>query len=279
MASLWQMQRNAEPVGARPPYTADLNRWLYSKRSPVPGAWVAPMQLPGLRGVWPASLVNETTSAIANAVPLSNLWVWYSGSQVAVDIAPTWPGTIAPYVKFLPNTDSSWNTDPGDAFARHTTQMTYGGWFRLGRLTDETALVYNCDDEGELSSSWLGFDAVTGCFQYRVRPQGAASQVIVTNPTAVEVGQWYFVAGRFNPSTEIACQVDGNLAVNTTDVPASVHDVGATGWFNVQPWQDTEARNLGESVAMSQAWMCACPVPNHVLTWLYVIQAPLFGQV
>ena len=34
-----------------------------------------------------------------------------------------------------------------------------------------------------------------------------------------------------------------------------------------------------DCIRIAQSWICAYAVPDHVLGWLYAVQAPLFGKI
>jgi len=98
--------------------------------------------------------------------------------------------------------------------------LTIGGWFMIdgtpaidgGLISKEGivgnagyALVWRTSNAPTFTVSSTGSDAFTA-----------------TGPVSTQA-QWHFLAGRFTPSTEVAVFQDGNKAVNTASIPASLN--------------------------------------------------------
>jgi hypothetical protein len=49
------------------------------------------------------------------------------------------------------------------------------------------------------------------------------SNLFSVESAVVALGQWYFLAGRFIPSTEVAVFANGDKTVNTTAIPSSIN--------------------------------------------------------
>ncbi len=98
--------------------------------------------------------------------------------------------------------------------------LTIGGWFMIDGLPS---------GQGGLAGKFgvitdYGYAIVvhsSGTIQTIVSSNG--STIFAATSAVAQTGQWLFLAGRFTPSTEVAVFVNGDKAVNTTAIPASVN--------------------------------------------------------
>ena len=105
--------------------------------------------------------------------------------------------------------------------------LSIGLWFRPDRLTNSEMLIGKSTTAPATSSYWLIFrgDLANDPIQFSVS-DGAATTSVNLNSVVTVAGEWYFAAGRFDPSTEIKVWggYNGTLQTNTNlvGVPAAL---------------------------------------------------------
>lgn len=243
----------------RQQYTRDLSQWLWHKRSPFPGAWLAPLQLPGICALWANGTVGNR---IIDMTEIGN-HIDSDATPPGVDQAASWPGVSY----WWSNSDQlRIDLSVGGDSLQITGACSVGGWVKLQA---DTVAQNVCANGSPHAAYDLGY-AGSGVYTWSVKPAGAAISVSTAAQTA---GVWTFIAGRFVPSTSIDIYVDTVKTTNTTGVPASLPTVAPPDGFWV-----LSNKQSSQSILASQIWVCSYAVPDAVLTWLYRIQAPLFGR-
>jgi len=106
--------------------------------------------------------------------------------------------------------------------------LTIGGWFRFDRLTNAEFLAGKNDNTIANLSYQLIFrgDLANDPLRFTIG-NGAAADSVDVNITP-ETGRWYFVAGRYDPGTEIKIYAASGGAVqentNAVGIPAALND-------------------------------------------------------
>jgi len=253
----------------RTTYTRDLSQWMYHKRRPFPGAWLAPLQLPGIRGMW------GNKSAANDAADFTRFNTTFSNSlnALGVMLSSNWPGISYIYA-YTSNCDA-WVDLSDQTHLAITTAQTIGGWFYLlAPNTAQALMIWHNVDEVFPENNAPVYLWLTG---------GAAQFGIYKIPTEYEAtsgpvaaNAWHFIVGRFTPSTEVAIFLDSIKASNTSGIPASCND-SAGPYMELDVLQAAVA--YGDTATyLAQCWVCAYAVPDAMLNWLYAIQAPLYGR-
>jgi len=82
--------------------------------------------------------------------------------------------------------------------------LTFGGWFKFDRLTNAEILIGKGTGVAAASSYYLAFrgDLANDPFQFTISNGAALTAVTLTFSQTVATGRWYFVCGRYTPSTE-----------------------------------------------------------------------------
>lgn len=175
------------------------------------------INLPGLRGYWPMSVVDYTGKAKDHSGASSDL------SRVG---SPTFGFDGNSYVQcgagndFLTGFTSQQQITGTEAWIDPAIRgLTLGCWVNVttGPVTTE-GLITRWG--GATIKSYLLYFVSGGALRFGVSVDGTASTLVQSG--VLTVGQWFFVAGRFIPSTEIAIFVNGVKVVNTTSVPATL---------------------------------------------------------
>ena len=257
----------------RQQYTRDLSQWLWHKRSPFPGAWLAPLQLPGIRALWANGMIDST---VVNLTALGG--GLSSGVAVAgIDMSTSWPGMAI-----------SWLLTGGDGVPWYrlvlhpemifTGALSIGAWINPRSPATLQKIVCAADQGGPSGQAWadpihyaLGLESGSGIFRVL---SGGVDYVITGD--AVSADEWHLIVGRFEPSTKMSIRIDdGDWIEDTTSIPASIDDSSGVvlGIFDI-------GANAGTSTEtkLAQAWMAGYVIPDQVCKWLYNIQAPLFGR-
>lgn len=174
---------------------------------------------------------------------------------------------IVPYVDFNGTNQSLSRAD--EAILDITGDLTIGGWF--------------WNDALQAAQSYIGKSGVAD--QGYAISGGAASAyspsfyIVSTVPTAYPVSStvtltastWYFLVGRFTPSTEVACFVNGQKFTNTTSIPAAIRNSGAS--FAVGNLTD-QGTFLNGRAAL--CFLCSAALSDKLIRILYNRSAVFF---
>lgn len=180
------------------------------------------LSLPALRGFWPFSSVDETAAVYDISGQARKLTA--AGTPTFGVLPAGVPYTIL-------NGSTQYFTRAHEAGLNITGALTFGGWFYHNNApgTAETLIAkrqttahyqLRRDDDGRVT--------------VRISDDGTTSGAHWPGATSVAVtaaGAWYFAAGRFTPSTELALFLNGVKAVNTTSIPAAIYSGGSDGLF------------------------------------------------
>ncbi len=256
-------------------YTRDLTQWMYAKRAPMPGAYLAAMQLPGIRGLAFPGTLNAVGWTLQNMV-CDPAETWSAEEGIGVDLSASWPGIVyaTGYVGGSGRTEWS------------GTSFTVCAWLWINTLADFGELLgyWNTKDAADERHMVVDTD-VGGAVRYRVSGDGAAATVQTATTAAglVAAGQWHMVGMRFAPSVSFALILDGVIYSNTTSPLVAYHDSPDTSpaTLTLYPSWDSAESHYAKQFAgrVSQVWDCVYAVPDHMIAWLWSIQAPLYGRV
>lgn len=169
---------------------------------------------------------------------------------------------MAPYVAY--NGSANYSTRSAGAL-KGLNGFTVGGWFQM---TSGDFLVGVWQTAA--NQVWRLF-VNSSAPTFYVSSTGANSfSVAAGNITA---GQWYFIAARYTPSTELAIWLNATKTVNTTSIPASLYD-SASANFSVGG--DHGGSNLLTG-KVSMLWMTHEPLADNHLTLLFQMSRHLYG--
>jgi hypothetical protein len=182
--------------------------------------------LPMLRAFWPMSSV----SGAAEAIDLSG-----QGRHLAYNGNPVYAyyNDCISYIgcdgtgDYLSISGSAGLIIVGNETSVYTPQrgLTFGGWFYASALTGIMQLIGRGTDAAAATDSyllrWRG-DAAGDPLQL-VISDGANYDTLLSTLTIAQ-NQWYYVVGRFVPSTSIDLFVSGQKTTNTTGIPATLNN-------------------------------------------------------
>jgi hypothetical protein len=89
--------------------------------------------------------------------------------------------------------------------------------------------------------------------------------------TVVSVNNWYFIVGRFTPSTELATFVNGTKTTNLVGVPASIFN--STAAFDIGRYNATNYFTGSGCLC----FLCATALSDTIIQALLARTRPLFG--
>lgn len=272
--SLYDLQRNAELMPQQPMRdTFAFDQALYNKSSPMPGAWLAPLQLPGIKGFLLPSLLIPVTYYVPNMVCNGAEYGSYAGT-VAFDIATTWPGAMVPYVTAQYGGIFNQTITTG-----HGTSFTLGGWMMVTDVSAYTPFWGRWNDhDGVNKRACMVDETGDGVLRGRVSSDGTLANSKTLTGGTVTSGTWHFIGVRFIPSVSFSIFLDDTVTT-TTATPFSTYygsDTISSGFAQNQ----SEDAHYGTYLVgrISQMWMSNYGIPDAMLNWLYAVQSPLFGR-
>lgn len=223
----------------------------------------AMMSLPGLRAFWPLNEFDDDGSAYD--LSGHNKTLIRSGTVLTYKVNQK--GAV--YAEFdsgesLGVLDSShFDINGTESYvASGKKGLTFGGWFRFASFSG-SAKSYSKGSGANRSYEIGSVSAGSAQFECAVSNDGTAvKQAQMTGTLALD--QWYFLVGRFTPSTEVAFFVSKTKFTNTTSIPASLFNTTVNiriGEANQQP---------------AYCFLCAMALSDAELDDLYDATAPLF---
>lgn len=146
--------------------------------------------------------------------------------------------------------------------------LTLGGWFWMDAFAANDGLITKGDAASAAGSAYNLDLSATGV---KLDLFSGAAGVSVAS-AALNTGQWYFVVGRYTPSTEAAIWTNGTKVVNTTSIPATLNNVAAP--LNIANTASGVTRYLDGRCAM--AFLCAARLSDNLIDQLFARSRPFF---
>jgi len=224
----------------------------------------------GLRGLWYPGIQNS--GGVIPDLTLLNNNLAYNGNP-----------TLALHNNYVPYEDYDGTGDfhsvadnaTLDILGTETTiaaasrGLTLGGWFWADAFVNGDGLITKGDAATAANSSYNLDLSATG---FKLDIFSGASGFSVSSAAGV-TGQWYFVVGRYTPSTELAIFTNGVKVTNVTAIPANINN--STAPLNIGNTASGGARFLDGRWAV--AFLCAALIPDTQLTYLFNRSRVLFG--
>jgi hypothetical protein len=180
------------------------------------------MALPGLRGFWPMSAFDSSGNAQDQSGHAHHLT--YNGN-------PTYNYTgLAPYIDldgtgdYLARADEADLDIIGNESYMAVPGLTAGGWFWVDDKTASRMFINKDNPIGNQRSWQLTY--VTGNeVRFIVSTNGLA--VVTCTGADISEDAWYFLVGRFNPSTELKLWMNATTYTQAVGVPATLFNSNA----------------------------------------------------
>lgn len=97
--------------------------------------------------------------------------------------------------------------------------VTVGGWFYLDSIVNSALMgVWNSTGNNRCYK----LEVIAGVPKFTVSADGITSTTVTSSETIL-AGQWYFIAGRFNPAVEMSVQVNDVTTNIVVGIPASLY--------------------------------------------------------
>lgn len=167
------------------------------------------MLIPGLRGLWAMSSINE-----------SSLIIDYSGQGRSMSSASASFATLDTGISYASFAGAQYLSRADEAGIDITSTLTFGGWFY--HTNNASVNESNMSKTGAPGQFAYGLVRLsTGIEYFYVSSNGSNFPNVVSTETTLGAS-WKFIVGRYNPSTELALFVNGIKYTNTVGVPASL---------------------------------------------------------
>lgn len=231
------------------------------------GALMAAYQaLPGMRGFWPLSSLDAGN----NPSDISGQERHLTNNGTAT------PGThndLIPTISL--NGTSQYLSRPSEAGLTITGAFTALAWVKfnaLGVAGVSHRPVMGKSPNGTNHSWWFAVDANSaGAMVWNISNTGSVLISLGTPSGVIEIGNWYFLAMRYTPSSELKGWVMEAEYILTTGVPASLFN--NSGAFEIGRVLGTHYTNG----VMALPWLGAQAVPDRAIERIIESGRGLFG--
>lgn len=261
-----------------------MKREMDNIRSTPSHPWIstatgAYLSLLGLRGFWPLGALNASgypTDLSGQLRTLTN-----NGPSEGGVVA----GYTAPYLKFDGSNDYLSRADEAglDILGTEThilsafRGLTLGGWFLAanGSLPPASTkgLMAKYLTTGNQRSYRLHIASASSSPTFVISVDGTATTSVTSSRTLAEE-IWYFIVGRFDPSTSLDIFVSGTWNNNVAAIPASIFN--STEELNISAYSTGLAASRFNG-SVSHCFLCAAYLPDEVVETLYEITRGMFG--
>lgn len=225
------------------------------------------LALPGLRGFWPMSSFNES----GNAYDMSE-----QGRILTYNGNPTYNYTgLAPYIDldgvgdYLSRADEAGLDIIGTEsyVAAAVRGLTLGGWFYVTGAANTYYMGKAVDGNGPYSLyHFNGGNAAA----FKIRDSTDTTTYTVTTDRTLNV--WQFIAGRYDPSTEIKVWVNATTNTNVAAIPAAL--LNGADDFAIGGLSGGTSLLTGRA---SLCFLCAAYVSDAIISSLYQQTRAAFG--
>lgn len=242
-------------------------RWLETiEKGVIPFQF---QHLSALRGFWPLGSADEN----GDAYDLSeqDRVLSYNGN-------PTYNfDNLAPYIDLDGTGDFLSRADEAglDILGTETTiasairGLTIGGWFWTDGLGAAQFLIAKWNAATN-NRSYSLFNSAANRFEFNVSVDGTAV-VTVTDTIDLTANNWFFVVGRFDPSTSLDIFVNGRETNNVAAIPASIFNSNADLQIGA-----AQGVSLLDGRA-SFNFLCAAQLSDAIISALFQQSRSLFG--
>lgn len=262
-----QLPQSPVPV-PRPPaaYREDVDRFWHARLEQGAGNFATAISgilaLPQLRGFWPMSSVDESK----NVYDLSG-----QGRTLSPQTNPSF-GTegLTPYLLL----NGSHYLDRADEAGLDITgALTLGGWFWRDGGGANQGLITKAIVSGDQRSYSFLLDSDDRVLLGISTDGTSANQTFFTG-SATPLGEWFFAAAKFIPSSEVALWLNGTKTNHTSSIPASIFN--STAQLMVGSVFTTSGNLLDGRVALP--FICAAALTDRTITNIYEATRILFGR-
>lgn len=215
------------------------------------------MYLPGLRGLW----LHAAADSSRNLRDSSGVGLTFTASG-----SPS-VGQSENLVAFTSyaSGSSQYHYFTHSADVNHTGGITVGGWFRFDAVVAQQGCISKYPRWG------LFLDNPTSEFIFGISDAGAGFTDTVTHNSGPVADTWYFVVGRYVPSTSIDVYADTVKVSNTTSIPAAMQSA-ETNQMRIGNLTGTDYLNGDASLT----FFCTVALDDFIIKAMYENTRHLF---
>ena len=172
-----------------------------------------------------------------------------------------------PYAYFDGSTDYLYRAD---TYGDITGEMTIGCWVYVSDASAARMLMTKYSG----TTNWayrLFYSQASNVFGFSVSGTGAA-WISVYSTVAFAASTWYFVVGKYTPSTSLDVYVNGTITSNTTSIPASIYNSSAN--FAIGGDSAGATPHLGR---ISLAFLSWRALTDADINYYYQKSRPIYG--
>lgn len=235
------------------------------------------LALPGLRGFWPTSSREGTPNM--RVMDLSGLEMHLD--NIAVDGAVT-----SGYENLVPFISLPGGGPGGATYLQHIDDpvfdiigneswigaaywgLTIGGWFKIDDLGAEEGLMSKENGAGQ--RSYYLYKTAADNIEFTVSSNGVAV-FTVTSTGTILADTWYFIVGRYDPSTELAVFINNVKTTNVVAIPATLFN--STANFRI----GFITTSFSADMLLSLCFLSAMQLSDGIIDSLYAQERGAFG--
>jgi hypothetical protein len=260
------LQREINDLRARLDYlqAPDPNPTL----SELPATFLA---LPALRGLWMAGDANEG-GGMPDLTGQARTLTYNGAPQIALyNSLVSYYALLGGGDFFSRASEAGLNVAGTETYVISTQRgLTIGGWFWINATATRYGLMSKYLSAGNQRSYSLWVFETGTVPQFYVSSNGTATTT-VSSGVALAAGAWYFIVGRYVPSTSVDVYVNNAKTTNVVSVPASI-------------FASTSALEIGRfdgGSALAGRWplafLCAAALPDTLLSYVFQRTRGIFG--
>lgn len=213
--------------------------------------------LPGLRGFWPMSSVDENGDVYDLAM---------QGRTLTNTNTVTFSNTnFLPFAEF--NASTNYLTRADEAGLDITGNLTFGCWARFNATGSFEALFNKYLSTGN-QRSYTIFKNSSDLAVCSISVDGTAVTTLTSTSTFAQ-DTWGFIVGKFTVLTSLDVWLNDEKSTNTTSIPASIFNSTA-------PFRIGESSGGYTNGDVALAFLCAYALPDNMITNLYQLTRILF---
>jgi hypothetical protein len=180
--------------------------------------------------------------------------------------------------RWIGTDERHWDITGGEAGIGSTQRgLTMGAWVYYDNTASASEYIMSKRQESDTQISYGLRRNASGYPVFQISSDGTDTGIVeATGTTVIPQGQWTFVVGRFDPSTEMAVFANGSEDVNTTSIPATIY-VGTADFMMAARDDSGTPGQLPMDGRISMAFIAASYVADYDLLRLYEISRIVFG--
>lgn len=237
--------------------------------------------LPVLRGFWPGSASAVTPASAGQVSDLSgNSRTLTAASTIGAARLNAPSGIMIPYMSFNGGSfdyffaadNHHYDISGTESYVASAARgLTMGAWVYLDTTGTTRSIMGRWLISGN-ERAYLLQNNSSGDTGFFVSSDGtSANSSSVTQ--AMSNGAWYFVVGRFDPSTEVKLWIDSTASTSTSSIVSSIHNPSDSFYIG---YGNSGASTWDGRICL--AFLCACALPDVYVETLWALTKPLFGK-